>query len=355
MTFQQSDTLARGGEWLMDAARRRPEALLLMAAGCALLMRPGGTRGVDSVARRMSMSGQQRHQPGRGAGGSRSRMGEDVSRVGENLGAAAQSAADYAGDMAGRVGDTSKAYAASAADTVSGYAEAGQRAVSDYAEAGRRAVSEYAEAGQRVVSDYAESARRTTSEFSEHMMEQAQSTYRSAAEVIREQPMLVAALGLAAGAAVAAMFPATEIEKRTFGAASDALSDAAAETGQRVMGAASAAGQKLKEDAAQRGLDAEGLKEMARDAVGTFTEAASKTGGQSSGAQSTGSQPRGSTTKEAGVRSGGPGRSSGRDTPSQAGETDTGAASSNASEPFRSSATTGPMTGERSGNASGKP
>ena len=90
MTFQQSDTLARGGEWLMDAARRRPEALLLMAAGCALLMRPGGARGVDSVARRMSMSGQQRHQPGRGAGGSRSRMGEDVSRVGENLGAAAQ-------------------------------------------------------------------------------------------------------------------------------------------------------------------------------------------------------------------------------------------------------------------------
>jgi hypothetical protein len=350
MTDQQSDMLARGGEWLVDTARRRPEALLLMAAGCALLMRPSGRRGVDSVARRMSMSSQRRPEPGRGAGASTSRM---TSRMGESVTGAAQSAANYAGDVAARVGDTSKAYAASVADTVTDYAETGQRAVADYAEAGRRTVSDYAETGQRAISDYADSAWQTTSDLSEQAMAQAQSTYRSAAEVIREQPMLVAALGLAAGAAVAALFPSTEIEKRTLGAASDALSDAAAEAGQKVMGAASAAGQKLKEDAAERGLDSEGLRDMARDVASTFTEAATKTGGQGRGGTMKDVSKEASGTGGAAGRSREPGRGSTRET--QSGESETGTPSSRTSEPFRSSATTGPMAGERSGNGPGKP
>jgi hypothetical protein len=37
-----SDTYSQAGEWLVGTARRNPEALLLLAAGCALLMRRGG-------------------------------------------------------------------------------------------------------------------------------------------------------------------------------------------------------------------------------------------------------------------------------------------------------------------------
>ena len=34
---------SNAGSWLMDTARRNPEALLVVAAGCALLMRGGST------------------------------------------------------------------------------------------------------------------------------------------------------------------------------------------------------------------------------------------------------------------------------------------------------------------------
>jgi hypothetical protein len=47
---------------------------------------------------------------------------------------------------------------------------------------------------------------------------------------MREQPLAVAALGLAAGAALAAIFPPTEVEQRTLGPARDALTGAARDT-----------------------------------------------------------------------------------------------------------------------------
>ncbi len=54
MTYQQN-MINTSADWLTDAVRSKPEALLLVAAGCALLMRTG-RRTDSSVARRMSMS-----------------------------------------------------------------------------------------------------------------------------------------------------------------------------------------------------------------------------------------------------------------------------------------------------------
>ena len=36
------DVYGRAGDWLIGTAKRHPEALLVLAAGCALLMRSGG-------------------------------------------------------------------------------------------------------------------------------------------------------------------------------------------------------------------------------------------------------------------------------------------------------------------------
>jgi hypothetical protein len=36
------DVYRRAGNWLIGTAKRHPEALLVLAAGCALLMRGGG-------------------------------------------------------------------------------------------------------------------------------------------------------------------------------------------------------------------------------------------------------------------------------------------------------------------------
>jgi hypothetical protein len=97
---------------------------------------------------------------------------------------------------------------------------------------------------------------------------------------------MVAALGFATGAALAALFPATQIEQRTMEGAAEAIKEAAGEMGDNLMQAATQTADQLKEVAAQRGLTPEGLKDVARDAANTFTSAASgkseeKRGGES--------------------------------------------------------------------------
>jgi hypothetical protein len=224
-----TDTSGGAGHWLIGTAKRNPEALLVLAAGCALLLRGGG-----SSAGRMSATARypneyydhMREQPG--AAGS---WGEGISR-------GAETAKEYASDVTGRASDMASSYASAA---------------SRYAEEGGRAMSRQAS--------------RLTS--------QAQST---AAHLWREQPLAVALFGLAAGAALAAVLPKIEAEERAMVQAREAMADAAGRAGENLKEAAGEAAERLKQGAAERGLSAEGLKEMARDATETFT---SKVAGES--------------------------------------------------------------------------
>jgi hypothetical protein len=93
--------------------------------------------------------------------------------------------------------------------------------------------------------------------------------------VLREQPLAVVMAGLAAGAAVAAVFPTTEIEDRTLGPAGESLRQAAGKAAERVKDAAGKAGERLKSAAEERGLTTEGLKEVAGEVAETFTSAVS--------------------------------------------------------------------------------
>ena len=157
----------------------------------------------------------------------------------QGLTRAVESAADYASDIKDQVSDTA----------------------SDYAE---------------TVSEFAGEAGRKVSEQSERFARQAQSTMQSTmARVLRDQPLVVAAVGLAAGAAVAAAFPATDVENRTLGGARDALTDAASKVGENVMQAASKAGERLKSAAQERGLTPDGLKELAGEVADTFADGVS--------------------------------------------------------------------------------
>jgi hypothetical protein len=88
--------------------------------------------------------------------------------------------------------------------------------------------------------------------------------------MLREQPLAVAALGVAAGAAVAAVFPSTEVESRALAGARQALSEAAGKAGENLMEAAGAAGERLKTVVEEKGLNPEGLKDIAREVAGTF-------------------------------------------------------------------------------------
>jgi hypothetical protein len=224
--YSDSDSGAAG--WLVGAVKNNPEGLLLLAAGCALLMRSGGAsksrRSRDvRVYDRNDMT-----QRGREA---RDRT------VGERLSESAQSAGDYVSDIGESIVETASGYASS-------------------------------------VSSYADDVARATAERSGRLARQAQSSaLDTISRVVQEQPLTVALVGAAAGAAVAAAFPASDLENRTLGPTGERLRDAAGRAGEQLKGAATKAGQRLAAAADERGLNTEGLKEVARDVGETFSGA----------------------------------------------------------------------------------
>jgi hypothetical protein len=219
----QSDLYNQATGWLMNTARRNPEGLLLLAAGCALLLRSGGGRTGDGSSR---MSQSFSTESGR----------EGLARATQQASNYASEASNYASDIKDKVSDT---------------------------------VSEHAQA----VSEYARETGRIVSERSQQFARQAQSSVESGmSRVLREQPLAVALAGLAAGAVVAAAFPTTEVEKRTLGAAGEAMTDAAEKAKDSVMEAAGKAGERLKSAAEERGLNAEGLKDLAGEVTDAFKD-----------------------------------------------------------------------------------
>jgi hypothetical protein len=216
--YPQDDLSAPVGDWIMNTVRRNPEGLLVLAAGCALLMRGGSAK-----ASGFSTNGEA--AVGRISGGTpRSGVADHVA-----------DAANYVSDVKDRAADAASSYV----DSVSAYA-----------------------------SDTAQNL----SDQSLRLKQQAQSSLQSGMErMLREQPLTVAILGIAAGAAVAAVLPTTGVETQALGGAREALADAANKVGEHVMGAAGAAGERLKTVAAERGLTQDGLKEVARDVANTFT------------------------------------------------------------------------------------
>jgi len=211
--------------WLMTAATKNPEGLLLLAAGCALLLRGGSALG----GRQQSSSQTLDHDPDRQ---------NESSRVPSGVSAGISQAGEAARETESDVGSA-------VSERASGYANA--------------------------VSGYVDDARRTIADQSGHLAEHAQSAVQSTLNrVLRGQPLALAVVGFAAGAALAAALPATAIERRTLGPAGERLSNAAASAGQQVNKAASAAGEKLMDAAEKRGLNVDGLAEMVGDAAGTF-------------------------------------------------------------------------------------
>ena len=216
------------GGWLVGAVKNHPEGLLLLAAGCALLMRSSGA---PSSPRSRGAHSYGRNDSTQSGGEPRTRT------VGERLSTAAQSAGDYVSDIGESVAETASSYASS-------------------------------------VSSYADDVARATAERSGQLAQQAQSTARDTINrVVQEQPLTVALVGAAAGVAVAAAFPATDLENRTLGPTGERLRDAAGRAGEQLKDAATKAGQRLAAAADERGLNTEGLKEVARDVGETFSSA----------------------------------------------------------------------------------
>jgi len=199
------DVYGRAGDWLIGTAKRHPEALLVLAAGCALLMRGGGG---SSQSRNESAGSDGRWQNSR--------------------------ATDKASE-----------------------------AVSDLKDRATNIASS--------VSDYAGGVGRTISAQTSQIAGQAQSTLQTGfGHLLREQPLALVVLGLAAGAAVAMLLPATEMEERTLAPARDAIAGVTGKVGENLIEAASDAGQRLAHGIAERASD--GFKELVHEVGEKLTD-----------------------------------------------------------------------------------
>jgi hypothetical protein len=244
-------------DWLLGAVRKNPEGLLLLAAGCALLLRNSRSTARTQRSSTYPYSGEYQRQQ-RQSGGSN--WSEGVSRV-----------ADDAREYASSVGNTVKETAGNYASAVSNYAQ---------------------DTGQKVF------------EQSRRVADQAQTSMQN---LVQQQPLTVAIGGLVAGAAIATAFPTTTWERRALGPAGQRLSEAAETAREKVSEAASAAGERLKSAAQERGLTAEGMKEMAREVAGAIggqqkNQSASET--SRSAAATPGPQPGTGATSNTSISSG---------------------------------------------------
>jgi hypothetical protein len=234
--MSEHDTYGQAGDWLIGAAKRNPEALLVLAAGAALFLRgrngqasPSRSYGAQTSPSRSYYDDEASRQP------TSSRASGALSRVADSASGLAEGAKDYASDVTERISSTAGSYAST-------------------------------------VSKFADDARQTVTSQASRFADQAQSTMQQGfAQMLREQPLALAGFGLAAGAAVAAMFPSTDVEEQAFGPAREALMSAANQVGDSVKSAAGEAGEQLKQAVSDKGLSADALKGLARDVAGTFT------------------------------------------------------------------------------------
>jgi len=219
MSVQSRPFAGDSGEWILNTIKRNPEGLLLLAAGAVLMLRTGTTRSPRSSFKDNS----------------------DGPAVGAQV-------ADALSDTVRSATDAASSYASAATDTV-------------------RQTMDTAKSYASSAGNYAEQATRKVSEQSDRLIQQTKSMSRG---VLQNQPLAILAAGLAAGAALAAAFPTTELEKETLGPVGEQASKAAAHVGEQLKQATMKAGEKLKSAAEERGLHTEGFKEVADEVADTF-------------------------------------------------------------------------------------
>jgi hypothetical protein len=238
---------------LLSSLTNKPEGFLLLAAGIALMMRSGG----DTLSR--ARTGGNRNARRRQAAQARIQADDDSDwNISDGVSGGISQAAGKARDVAGKAREYVSEVTDRTVETASSYATS--------------------------MSDYASQARRDVMDRSGQISESVQETVQ---RLVRDQPLTVAIAGLAAGAAVAALFPVTDVEDKMFGSTRQKLADAAGRAGEQLKSAGAKAGERLVEVVEERGLSREGLTEAARDVAGAFQGALSGESEQKSAASAT--------------------------------------------------------------------
>jgi Protein of unknown function (DUF3618) len=252
--FDEMLTYARGGggtflRAFSNAARENPIPTFLIGAGCMMFLsekmglnryvsRGGGEGARDVATSRVS-----------------SEIGGATTSAPSALGSTdavrsrARAATEFAGDRASNLADTVRDSASAAGDAISGASQRVREKANDLRDQAAGAVEQMGDGAQNLaasvqeqVSQSVEQARRQTAETARQMKEQVTS-------FVKEQPFLCAALRLAAGAALAAVLPATKREHEFMGPASDAVKGAVGEAASESVEAAKSAAGRVAQNA----------------------------------------------------------------------------------------------------------
>jgi len=203
-----------------------PIAVSLMGAGLGWLLLSSLRRGGSAPAPRVRSSS------------STTRVSDSASRVSDHL---SGTAADMR-DRTKEAGERLSAAAGAAMGGVSDYAEASTDAMRRSAHDARDKASGMMESAKGAVSSATESAAEFYDETMSQARDMARSSTASAArmgdnvvqtakdwtDTVREQPLVLAGLGLALGALIGATLPRSETEDEMLGRTSDQLKDKAA-------------------------------------------------------------------------------------------------------------------------------
>lgn len=287
-----------GGEIVQNlgrSIRENPLPLLLVGAGVGWMMlggggapaRRGGYDGEDYAQGRWS-GWENGHrgpppQPGawdgaqaRGDGAFRpAPAGNDgpglVGRVAAGVGDAASRAAGAAGDAASAIGDAASAVGDAASAAYHGVVDAahGIGAAADGVAGAAGRAGAYADRMAGGVAHGAADLAGGMRDEADHLGRLARDGWRTLAQ---EQPLVLAAIGVALGAAVGAVLPSTGIENRAMGARADEVKRSVGDAASHEVDRAKA----LAEDAYEGVTEELGRHDLAETAVGAIDAVADR-------------------------------------------------------------------------------
>ena len=240
------------------------------AAGASASAHDLASGAQSGASRAASGASSAAHSAASGVSGAAHSAASGVSSAAHSVGSGLSSAAEAVSDTVGSAVDTISDYASSAYDRVAGNARYAR-------ERGRRGYYVMTANGRRWVDDARYGARAYGSEAGRYASQ--------AGNMLRDNPLLLGAFGLAIGAAIGAALPKTRIEDEYLGETSDAYKRQAWEAGQetfeearsRVMAIGQRAYDEALGEARKQGLspaEAEGKARAAGDAARVEAERA---------------------------------------------------------------------------------
>jgi hypothetical protein len=248
---------------LKDQAVNNPLPIALIGAGMTWLMLGGSSRVRSATASARRSATRAANALGETAGSMADSVRATAGAAADSVREATGSAADSARAMAGGATDSAREATGSMADSAWDAKDSARERTREAAASANEMAGSMADSAQRTASAgyeaIADGARRTTSSVSESARAAGQRTLRSGNALLdfcREQPLVLAGLGLAFGAVMGALLPASDAEDRLVGQTSDRVKkgaqDLAAEQYEKARKVGERAAEAAKDETAKQ-------------------------------------------------------------------------------------------------------